>query len=321
MNLKKLDAVHAMTRFSVLICTFNRPQLLAQCLAALIERTEVKPDEIVVVNGGDERADQVVENSRQTVANNGRCIEIKLVQTVNKNLAVSRNIGLPHCTGDIVAMTDDDAQVFPDWVAQMRRIHAEHTEAGAVGGPVIGTNVDSLIGRIADCVTFGTYPTARAVRTLPGVNVSYKRVVIEQVGSQDETLFRGEDVDYNWRVQKLGWTIQYDPCIQVLHHHRATLLGFLRQHYMYGRAYYLVRRKWQEMYCIYPHALRKPSDFLKAVNFVAGLFYEPVQYGLRMERVTDRLGALPILFLNGLGWRGGMIQQRLMAARGQAWSK
>jgi glycosyltransferase involved in cell wall biosynthesis len=42
---------------------------------------------------------------------------------VTKNLAASRNVGLPHYTGDIVAMTDDDAEVFPDWVAQMKRAH------------------------------------------------------------------------------------------------------------------------------------------------------------------------------------------------------
>jgi GT2 family glycosyltransferase len=301
-----------MTTLTVLVCTYNRPEMLARCLAALIERTEEKPDEIVVVNGGDARADAVVEHSLQSSVGGGQCIEIKLVKTANKNLAASRNVGLPHCTGDIIAMTDDDAEVFPDWVTQMKRAHAEHPEAGAVGGPVIGADADSLVSRIADQVTFAAYPTARAVRTVPGVNVSYKREVIEQVGLQDETLFRGEDVDYNWRAQELGWSVWYDPRVRVLHHHRPTLRAFLNQHYMYGRAYYLVRRKWQEMYCIYPHSLRKPKDLLKAANFVAGLFYEPMQYGLRMERVRDRFLALPILFLNGLSWRGGMVVQRFL---------
>ncbi len=297
------------TSFSVLVCTYNRPELFVCCLAALLEQSGEKPDEVVVVNGGDERADKIVG---EYAKKHGTII--KLIKTMNKNLAASRNVGLPHCTGDIIAMTDDDAQVFPDWVTQMKRTHREYPEAGAIGGAVIGMNSESLVNRIADCVTFASYPSARTVRTLPGVNVSYKRAVIEQVGLQDESLFRGEDVDYNWRAQKLGWTIYYDPCVRVLHHHRATLRGFLRQHYMYGRAYYLVRSKWREMYCVYPHSLRKPRDFLKALNFVAGLFYEPFQYGIRMERVADRFFALPVLFLNGLGWRCGMIQQGLVGA-------
>ena len=292
-------------KISVLICTYNRPQLLAQCLVALIERTEEKPDGIVVVNGGDACADQVV-----TEYTGRQGTQVKLVKTANKNLAASRNVGLPHCTGDIIAMTDDDAEVFPDWVTQMKRIHAEHPEAGAVGGPVIGADTDYLISRIADRVTFAAYPTARTVRTLPGVNVSYKRQVVEQLGAQDETLFRGEDVDYNWRAQKIGWAIYYDPRVRVLHHHRPTLRAFLRQHYMYGRAYYLVRRKWQEMYCVYPHSLRKPKDFLKALNFATAVFYEPLLYAAKMERTSDKVLAMPVLLANQIVWRGGMMRQK-----------
>lgn len=314
---------------SVLICTYNRSELLARCLRALVIRSEDKPDEVVVVNGGDERADAVVRSfasrrQESIVPQLGVAgpftpspflgppspIDIKLIKTINKNLATSRNVGLPHCTGDIIAMTDDDAEVYPDWVGHMKRIHAEHPEAGGVGGPVIAAERDSLISRISDRVTFSTYTKPRTVRTLPGVNISYKWAVVDKVGSQDESLFRGEDVDYNWRAQRLGWTIYYDPAVRVLHHHRPTLRALLNQHYMYGRAYYLVRRKWPEMYCVYPHSLRRPKDIVKAVNFVAAAVYEPIWYGARLERTRDKLASVPILFLNQLAWRIGMVQQK-----------
>ena len=81
---------------------------------------------------------------------------------------------------------------------------------------------------------------------------------------------------------------------------------------MYGRAYYLVRRKWPEMYCVYPHSLRCPKDFMKALNFVAAAFYEPVLYAARMEGMTDKLLAYPVLLLNQIGWRGGMVRQKLV---------
>lgn len=192
---------------SVLICTYNRHELLRLALAALVEGTTEKPDEIVVVNGGDERADSVVE----ACARQQPTVRIKLIKTVNKNLAASRNVGLPHCSGDIIAWTDDDAEVFPDWVTQLKRLHAEHPEAGGIGGAIVGENVRSFVSRLADQVTFISHPTARYVRTVPGVNASYKRRVVEQVGMQDETLFRGEDVDYNWRIKQLGFEIYYDP--------------------------------------------------------------------------------------------------------------
>lgn len=292
-------------RVSVLLCTYNRPELLAHALESLVKNSEEKPDQIVVVNGGDERADRLVESFM--TARDG--LEVTLLKTVNKNAASSRNVGLPHCRGDIIAMTDDDARVFPDWIRLMKQAHREHPEAGAVGGPVIGTNTDSLIGKVADLITFPDWPAPQYVRTIPTVNISYKREVMDGVGPMDEALFCGEDVDYNWRVQKLGYKVYFDPRIKVYHQHRPTLKTFLDQHYRYGRGYYLVRRKWREMYCVYPHRIRRPKDVLKAVNFIAGLLYQPFQSSQKVSSVKSRLAQIPVMFLAGLAWKGGMAVQ------------
>ena len=45
-----------MTTFSVLICTCQRHELLQKALHSLLEATTEKPDQVVVVNGGEERA-------------------------------------------------------------------------------------------------------------------------------------------------------------------------------------------------------------------------------------------------------------------------
>ena len=295
-----------MNTLSVLICTYNRHTLLESVLSSLVQSNPDKPDQIVVVNGGDERADHVV---RSFISQTD--IHIQLINTPNKNLATSRNVGLPHCTGDIIAMTDDDAEVFPDWVTCLKQAHAEHPKAGAVGGVVLGSNTDSFVGKVADAITFPSWSTARTVRTLPGVNISYKRKVIEQIGEQDVVLFRGEDVDYNWRVKQLGYDIYFDPSIKVYHHHRPTLRGYLNQHYMYGRAYYLVRRKWPEMYCIYPHQLRRWRDVLKLGHFFALPFYQPFLSAQKLDHWSDKMLAIPLLCLTGLVWEGGMVEQAI----------
>jgi GT2 family glycosyltransferase len=291
--------------FSVLICTYNRPpELLRAALRSVVDGCLDQPDEVVVVNGGDEQADGVV---REFQGRPG--IDVRLVKTVNRNLATSRNVGLRHYRGDIVAMTDDDAEVFPDWVTRMKQVHAEQPTAGAVGGLVLGSNAESLVGKVADAITFPAWRTARAVRTLPGVNISYKREVLDRVGAQDETLARGEDVDFNWRVNQLGYTVYFDPSVKVYHHHRPTLRGLLNQHFMYGRSYYHVRRKWPEMYCVYPHRIRRAKDVLKAGHFVLSLFYQPFLSARTLSRWRDRLLALPVLFLTGVAWKGGMVEE------------
>lgn len=294
---------------SVLICTYNRHLLLANALKSLTVQSLEKSDQIVIVNGGDERTDQLVDQWKQSVD-----CEVLLIKVKNKNLANSRNIGLRHCTGDIIAMTDDDAVVFPDWVTRIKNSHLAHPEAGAIGGLVLGTG-NNLISKVADVITFPTWEEPRYVRTLPGVNISYKRIAVEQVGDQDEILFRGEDVDFNWRIQNLGYKIYFDPSIKVHHYHRSTLRGLLNQHYMYGRAYFLVRRKWPEMYCIYPHRLSRIRDVLKLVNFFASLFYQPILSMRKVPGFLNQTLSIPILFLAGFAWRQGMIVQGIKEHR------
>jgi GT2 family glycosyltransferase len=175
-----------------------------------------------------------------------------------------------------------------------------------------------LIGKVADLITFPDWPEPQFVRTLPTVNLSYKRKVIDGIGLMDETLFCGEDVDYNWRVQQLGFKIYFDPQIKVYHQHRSTLKGFLKQHYRYGRAYYLVRRKWQDMYCVYPHRIRSRRDVLKAGNFIGALLYQPFQISQKVSSFKSRLGLIPILFLAGVAWKGGMVMQACRDSKIQA---
>jgi GT2 family glycosyltransferase len=297
-----------MSVFSVLICTYNRPDVLEIALKALIDQTDEKPDQVVIVNGGDERSDSIVQRYMDKTY-----VTVKLVKTVNKNLAASRNVGLPYCTGDIVAWTDDDAKVFPDWVTQMKRVHVEHPEAGGVGGAVLGADSSkSLLSRIADVATFSSPPQPGYVRTIAGVNVSYKREVLQAVGSQDETLFRGEDVDFNWRIKKLGYEIYYAPDIKVLHYHRPNLKQFIYQFYMYGRAYYLVRRKWPEMYCVYPHGIKSLRDLLKFIYFsLVSTVFDPFASAIKMSARLDRVLALPVGYALHIAWKSGMIVQKL----------
>jgi GT2 family glycosyltransferase len=295
-----------MTTCSVLICTYNRPDMLEMALNALIDRTDEKPDQVVIVNGGDDRSDQI---ARKYMDRTG--IRVELVKTANKNLAASRNVGLAHCSGEIVAMTDDDAEVFPNWVTQMKKVHSDHPEAGGVGGAVSGADSQkSLLSRVADIAVFSSPLQPGYVSTIAGVNVSYKRSVLLEAGSQDETLFRGEDVDFNWRIKKLGYEIYYDPSIMVIHHHRPTFRQFFHQFYMYGRAYHLVRRKWPEIYCVYPHQITRLKDVLKILYFLVSTLFEPFMSAMKMSTWFDRIAAMPVLYALHIAWKSGMIVQK-----------
>src|SRR2546430_396995 len=105
-----------MPRTCVLICTYNRDELLDGALRSLAS-CDPRPNSVIVVNGGDERADGVIHKWSM------EGLPIKGIKTENVNLSVSRNVGLKHIESEIVAMTDDDAEVFPDWIGQIERAH------------------------------------------------------------------------------------------------------------------------------------------------------------------------------------------------------
>ena len=292
-------------KVSVLICTYNRAVLLDQALASLIQTSVERPDEIVVVVGGEDKETEAVLRKWQD------CYDfLKWVRIKNVVLANSRNVGLPLCSGEVVALTDDDARVFPDWIQRIKQAHQEHPEAGAIGGPVLAVDDHRFINRISNYIVFPTLTTKGPVRTLPGVNCSYKKEAVEKTGPYDETLFRGEDVDFNWRMKRQGYEIYHDPAIRVYHSHRTSWLGLAKQVYMYGRAYYLVRTKWTDLYSVYPRQVKSIRDFLKLGYFFLGVFLEPLAWIKYQIKPTDILMGYPIGVLLAAAWRGGMLTQR-----------
>ena len=243
---------------------------------------------------------------------------VVLLEYPNSTLATLRNVGLPHCTGDIVALTDDDAVPDVDWVAAIARAHASRTGRSAIGGSVRGLRAESLVSRVADVVVFPDPPEGRTLHTLPTVNMTYSRHLMASTGEFDPSLFRGEDVDFNWRVFKSGTPIVFESSIRVRHEHRITISGLYKQQYMYGRAYVLVRRKWPDMYAVYPRRLETARDWAKLVHAALAIFYQPFQLVVRMPSRGDWPLAYPTLVGHHAIWKTGMLYQALLANRSSA---
>lgn len=293
-------------KVSVFICTYNRGNLIDGTLNAIINRQTKLPDEIVVVNGGG------INDCHATIEKWQRQFPaLREIKTKNVNLATSRNVGLPQCIGDIIIQTDDDAEPFPDWIERLIEEHEKHPEAGVIGGNVIDASGDSLLFKIADATTFTHFNGSEYIetRTVPGVNSSYKREVIQKVGEYDTTMFRGEDVDYNWRCIKAGYKVLAFPDIKVFHHHRATWKGLYNQQYMYGRAYLLVRRKWHDMYCCYPHKINNLKNLLKACYFCIIPIIDQANKLKHVKGFLNKLRAYPIMVTIGYNWHRGVIYQ------------
>ncbi|RPI54465.1 MAG: glycosyltransferase, partial [Acidobacteria bacterium] len=111
-------------KVSVVVCAFNAADTIGDCLSSLARLT-YPTVEVIVVNDG----------SRDETASIARRHDgVTVIDTPNGGLSAARNVGLAAAAGEIVAYTDADVRVDPDWLTYLVQPMLETDVAGA-GGP------------------------------------------------------------------------------------------------------------------------------------------------------------------------------------------
>jgi GT2 family glycosyltransferase len=221
---------------SIIIATFNRDMLLAECLDHMEDQRFAPGDEIIVVdNGSTDLTSSVIIAHEQSSA----VPIIGLVESrPGKPFALAS--ALTVARGDILAFTDDDVNVDPGWVEAIRRA-MEDEQVSLVGGPVrprwqaappkwLDLLCDghqsrySRLGAPLGLVDYGERADELGSRTLPGANLAVRREVLQWVGGFAPHLGKlrrnlrfGEDHDLCGRVQSAGFKGMYAPGIVVRH--------------------------------------------------------------------------------------------------------
>lgn len=225
-------------RLSVIIPTRNRAASLRALLESLNQSEPVGGIEIetIVVDNGSTDGTKDLLAAEVALA---RAYPLYVLEESRLGKSYAINRGLTIARGDIFMIVDDD--VLAD-----RRCLAQHIEAhqqgcfGAVQGRVLpGKDPE---GRDADLLRLGEYNIPHIdyggesleIRGLTGVNMSFKREVLEAVGGFDPRLGPGasgfsEDTEFSLRIRGAGYKIGYTPHAIVYHE-----LNPCR----YGRAYH-----------------------------------------------------------------------------------
>ena len=214
-------------RVTVVVCAYNEARTIHECLTA-IEELRYPDFECIVVNDGstDETGSIAAQHPR-----------VRLIETANEGLSAARNLGLERATGDIVAYTDADARVDPDWLTYLVQPFV-HSDVVAAGGPNVVPPDDAWL---AQCVArapgspMHVLLDDRLAEHVPGCNCAFRRAALMAIGGFNPIFRRaGDDVDVCWRLQAQGGKIGFAPAALVWHHHRNTVSAFLRQQVGYG---------------------------------------------------------------------------------------
>jgi len=243
---------------SVVVCAYNAADTIDDCLTSLAALTYPKV-ELIVVNDGSR--DATADLARRHAG-------VRVIDTPNGGLSAARNVGLAAATGEIVAYTDADARVDPDWLTYLVQPMLGSDLAGA-GGPNVVPPDDAWL---AQCVARAPGGPAhvmlddRIAEHVPGCNMAFRRDALLSIDGFNPVYRRaGDDVDICWRLQAKGRRIGFAPSALVWHHRRPSVSAYWRQQVGYGEG-----EAWLDAH--------HPEKFLSGEMLWRGRIYSPLPF-------------------------------------------
>ncbi|RXA19709.1 glycosyltransferase family 2 protein [Methanosarcina sp. MSH10X1] len=222
---------------SIVVGIRNEERFIEECIESLLNLDYPRDSyEIIIVDG------MSTDKTRDIVQK----YPVKLLLNERKNVAAARNLGVKNARGELVAFTDGDCKVDPQWLkALIREMQEAPDDVVCFGGPNLIFDTDPVFGRVVGYAQesfLGSGGSAQSknstkkhyVGSLPNCNAMYKKVAIQEAGGFDERFVVGQDGDLNYRIGKKGNRFLYIPEAQVLHHRRGTLKSFSLRMFKYG---------------------------------------------------------------------------------------
>ena len=223
-------------KVSVVVCAYNAERTMDACLASLAVLNYPDYEVIVVNDGSRDRTLEIAEGYPFC----------RIVSQPNKGLSVARNVGAETATGEIVAYTDSDCVVDPDWLAYLVA-KMEASRLAACGGPNFPPPENSLVPAAVAVAPGGpnhVLLSDEVAEHIAGCNMAFRRDALLGLGGFDP-VYRaaGDDVDICWRFQDAGYVIGFAPAAIVWHFRRNTVKAYCNQQRGYGKAEALVYSK------------------------------------------------------------------------------
>ena len=186
--------------FTVVIPSYERPASLKKLLE-LLSRQVFADFEVVVVD----------QSATPFELGLLRCnFTLQYIHTTERGPAKSRNLGIKHARGQVLAFTDDDCEPDIHWLANA---YKHFQDEGIVGleGLVQSDTTDAERYRIV------TNQGVEGIGFMTA-NLFVRRKVIDEIGGFDERFERPfrEDTDFGWRALAYG-QIPFARDVKVVH--------------------------------------------------------------------------------------------------------
>ncbi len=240
---------------SVIIPCYNEEATIRKLLEALRSQTYPLAKMEVVISDGfsTDRTREVIDQFQKEHAD----LAVRVVDNKAKTIPSGVNQAIRESRGEIIVRLDAHSMPIAEYVE--RCVEAHQTGKGDNVGGVwdIQPGADTWVAKsisFAAAHPLGVGDAMYRLNAKPGaVDTvpfgSFRRSLIERIGTFDETLLSNEDYEFNTRVRESGGIVWLDPAIRSVYFSRSTLKKLAEQYWRYGF--------WKlKMLKRYPHTLR-----------------------------------------------------------------
>ena len=205
---------------SVIVVSRDRPDDLRKMLACL-RFQDISGFEVVVVTNTPGALDPSLQPS-----------PLRVFDSDEANIAVSRNVGLAAAKGRYIAFCDDDALPDPGWLRHLLSPF-KNPDIGGSGGFTRGRNGISLQWGAVETDVLGVAhpldisedsgtevfaPHATKAPVMIGTNCAFRASALRQIGGFDPAFaYFLDDSDISLRLSHAGWKLAIVPKAQVHH--------------------------------------------------------------------------------------------------------
>jgi glycosyltransferase involved in cell wall biosynthesis len=302
---------------TVVICTHNREKYIEGSIRSLLDQTldDYMYEIIVVDNRSTDNTAQIVKN----LDTGGR--NLRYLFEENIGLSYARNTGLRHAKGRYVAFLDDDAEASSTWLANIIACFENaDDDVCSVGGPVEPAWeipppkwLTPTMKRALAVVNWNGSPhVLKKNQWLAGVNVAYKKTILEtcggfntSLGRKGKNLLSMEETFLREQLEKKGKKSFYHPNIKVKHH---IPRGRLK------RSWFLKRSFWQGVSDARYDMLMKGAGFFVRFSYFFSYLGRPFKSGNRREEGKQirkhTLFDLVCFALKQCGFAGGLLKRK-----------
>ena len=227
----------AVPRVSIVIVSWNARSLLRTCLPSVVA-TDYPDFEVLLADNAS------TDGSVAWVAREFPSVKI-VRHPDNWLFCRGNNAALPHATGDLILLLNNDVEVPTDWLRPLVDTMTRAPDVGAVqpkllqhddrdrfeyaggaGGFLDRVGYPFTRGRLFDTLERdrGQYDDARDVFWATGAAILLRRSALDEVGLLDERFeMHMEEIDLCWRLQRHGYRIRVQPKSRVYHIGGASL--------------------------------------------------------------------------------------------------